>query len=70
MKAKVLTVAIMFVMALGFSSCKKCTTCSYDFGTINYEEEYCGKSDEVEAFEDAAEAAAAIGGTTANCVRD
>ncbi len=42
---------LLFILALGFTSCKKCATCIIKSATFTTpEEEFCGTSDEVDAF--------------------
>ena len=68
--------ALLFFAVAAFSftlpSCKKCSTCSYTWGTgasaqtVN-NPEVCGKKKDVEAYEDACKASAALVSGTCNC---
>ena len=71
-----LLAAFFIVGALSIQSCKKCTTCSYtyqiagqDLATYTYPE-LCGNSSDINDYEDACAAAAAVYGNTCICVDD
>lgn len=72
----VLFVAFLFAGTFSMTSCKKCTTCSYTYqvagqplATYNYPE-LCGNSSDINNYEDACAAAAAVYGNTCTCVDD
>jgi hypothetical protein len=69
-----LFVAFFVAGALSFQSCKKCTTCSYtyqvagqDIATYTYPE-LCGNSNDIDNYENACAAAAAVYGNVCTCV--
>jgi len=62
---KLMIVAFVAAMALGATSCKKCTTCTYEIsGQTVSSGEVCGSKDEIKTFEDNWKATAALGGAT------
>ncbi|MFK7948264.1 MAG: hypothetical protein AB8G11_11775 [Saprospiraceae bacterium] len=65
---KSLFIALACAFVMSFASCEKCVECTYDVNGTSFPSELCGNSDEVEAFQTAAEAAAVLAGTTATCV--
>jgi hypothetical protein len=63
--------AALAVSAFLFASCgETCSTCTYDLGGVTTEVEFCGSKGDVNDFEEATEATAALGGATATCERD
>lgn len=67
------SIVFLFVGAMSFQSCKKCTTCSYtyqlagqDVVTYTYPE-LCGNKSDIDDYENACAAAAAIYGNSCNC---
>lgn len=67
---KVLLLAVVFSFGLSFTSCKKCSTCTYTAGgqTVT-SPEVCGSSSEIDDYESQQEAAATAAGAQVNCVR-
>ena len=68
---KVILSALFFV-ALAFTACQKCSTCSYSYklngkdSTVTYGET-CGNSKDIEQYESGVKSAAAINGGKVEC---
>jgi hypothetical protein len=69
MKKSFTLLAAALLVCIGFSSCKKCVTCSYTPpGEAQVSEEFCSTSStERDAFEAGQQIEAAFEGTTASC---
>ncbi len=69
---KIALVTVAIIATLSFSSCKKCTTCGYDY-TLNgvkytdMKEEVCGKKKEIEDYKSQCETLAATYGVKCTC---
>lgn len=76
MKNFLLPIAFVFLVVCGFSSCKKCSTCSYTFTDAQGHEqtyeyaEACGSKKDIEAYEAEAAATALEFDGTATCVKN
>jgi hypothetical protein len=69
---KVFSIVAAVVIAASFASCKKCTTCKYDYSAfgVNYTYTYpetCGKKKEINDFKTACKNAASNYGATCSC---
>lgn len=69
---KVFSIVAAVVIAVSFASCKKCTTCKYDYSVlgVNYTQTYpeqCGKKKEIENYKKDCKNKAAVYGATCNC---
>lgn len=64
--------AVIAIAAISFTSCKKCTTCGYDY-TLNgvkytdMKEEVCGKKKEIEDYKAQCETLASTYGVKCTC---
>lgn len=69
---KIALVSIAVIALLSFSSCKKCTTCGFDYSLqgVSYtdmKEEVCGKKKELEDYKAQCDAAASMYGVKCTC---
>jgi len=72
----ILIIAFLFVGALSLNSCKKCTTCSYNYqiigepvATYTYPE-ICGSNEDIDDYKTVCANAAAVYGNSCTCVDD
>ena len=72
---KVLLVAIAFVAAFAFVSCKKCVTCSYEYEYLGVKQtiikpQECGTTKQINTHKDDVEAEAQRHGVNSTCTTD
>jgi hypothetical protein len=63
---------IIAIVAISFASCKKCTTCKYDYSLlgVNYTyiyPEQCGKKKDINDFKTACKKVAEVNSSTCTC---
>ena len=69
---KLFLVSFAIIAILSFSSCKKCTTCGFDYSLqgVNFtdmKEEVCGKKKELDNYKAECESAASLYGVKCTC---